>query len=491
MAQTAAFLSPATSAHAPAISADIALPLAARAPFRSRAEDGPIALEAEVRGTLPAWLAGDLVRTAPAVFDRVGPEGRVFRAEHWFDALGILFGFRIEEGKVRFRQRLMETEVEAASRTGDMPTASFGSPIVRSFWRRMFSPIPRVTDNTNVNVLPLGDDRVALTESRHQWAFDPETLAVTKRVSYDDALGGIAMTAHAHFDFARGRVVNVATEIGSSSALVVYEHAPNERTRHVVGRVRVGRIPYVHGFGLTPKHAVLVGHPFDVNPLTMLWSNRAFIDHFRYRSELGTKLWLVDRATGSVRTHHAPSGFVFHVLNAFEDAERTVLDVALYPDPSVIDAQRRGSLEKNGFTGLAPSIVRYTMTPGREHAEVQTLLAEGFEFPSVNYRRKNGMRHSFSWGTRIEGTQSTIVKLDAGGGTRVHRDADFLFGEPVFVAEPRSAREDRGVLLVVGAHARDDRSELRVLDARTLDVIAHVEVPLPIPLGFHGSFFAR
>jgi hypothetical protein len=39
-------------------------------------------------------------------------------------------------------------------------------PIVRSFWKRLFSPLPNVTDNTNVNVVALGDKCAALTESR-------------------------------------------------------------------------------------------------------------------------------------------------------------------------------------------------------------------------------------------------------------------------------------------------------------------------------------
>jgi hypothetical protein len=42
-------------------------------------------------------------------------------------------------------------------------------------------------------------------------------------------------------------------------------------------------------------------------------------------------------------------------------------------------------------------------------------------------------------------------------------------------------------------HVRGRHVELRaamiVLDAATLDVHAWAEVPFPIPLGFHGSFF--
>lgn len=487
MAELTAF-APTLHAYAAAAATEAAPGLAARAPFRSHAERGPVSAPASVEGELPGWLLGDLVRTAPAVFDRVVGDRR-FRADHWFDGLGLLYGFRIDRRGVAFRQALMQTEVEKASRGGDMPTASFGSPIVRSFWRRLFSPIPVVTDNTNVNVLALGQSRVALTESPHQWAFDPESLELTHRVSYQDRVGEVAMSAHAHFDFARQKVVNVATEIGPTNAVMVYEHGPDERTRTVIGKVKPGRLPYVHAFGLTPKHAVIIGHPFDVNPLAMLWSNKGFIDHFRYRPEQGTKLWLMDRGTGTVRTHLAPAGFVFHVVNAFEDGERTVLDVALYRDASIIDALRRPALEANGLPGLKTSIVRYTMTPNEEHAAVEVLLEDGFEFPSIAYRKKNGERHGVAWGTRVAaGGRSTVIRLDERGQTTFEREG-LAFGEPIFVAKPGSSEEDEGVLLIVGGHESADRSELVVLDARTMAPLATATVPVPIPLGFHGTFF--
>ncbi len=485
---TALATSPTTDLEDAAQSEGALLPLHRRAPFRSRAEDGPLDVDATLEGTLPSWLRGDLVRTAPAVFERTGSRGR-FAAAHWFDALGLLYGFYLRDGGVRFRQRLMESDVERAARDGGMPTASFGSPIVRGFWRRLFAPIPTVTDNTNVNVVPLGDQLVALTESPHQWAVDRDSLSLTARVSHDDRHGALTMIAHPHFDFERGKVVSMATELGAQHALVVYEHAPNERARRIVGKVKLKRLPYVHAFGLTPKHAVLIGHPFDIHGLSMLWSNRGFVDHFRYRPEQGTTLWLMDRATGAVRTHLAPPGFAFHVVNAFEDGERTVLDVALHPDASVVDSFRIEPMQRRGLSPLAPSIVRYTMTPHREHAEVDVLLQDGFEFPSVSYRKRNGQRHQLAWGARIEaGGASEVIRLDASGGVRRFVDPDFTFGEPVFVAQPNTSDEGAGVLLTVGSHRTQERSQLVVIDAETMSPIARAEVPLPIPLGFHGSF---
>jgi carotenoid cleavage dioxygenase-like enzyme len=457
-----------------------------RAPFRGRADEGPLALDAAVRGKLPAWLRGDLVRVVPAVFERTG-----WRVDHWFDALGALVSFRIDGSGVHFRQRLMETEVEKSARTGRSPRNSFGTPADRSFWSRAVSPAPAITDNANVNVVSLGDERVALTESPHQWSFDPETLQLRRLVAYEDGLGELAMLAHPHLDFARDRVVNVAPAFGAASGIVVYEHAPASRTRKLVGRVPVRRVPYLHAFGLTPRHVILIGHPFDVSSLQLLWSNRGYIDHFAWRPGEGTTLWLMDRATGAVRGHSAAAGFVFHVVNAFEEDGDTVIDVALFPDASIVGALRTATLLRDGLPDLAPSIVRWRLTPGREPAAVETLLGQGFEFPTVAYRLRSGQRHTVAWGARISdlARRSEIVRLDERGGTRVYSEPGVVLGEPVLVSAPSATREDDAVLLSVGAAAQGDRSVLVVLDAATLEPLAHAEVPLPIPLGFHGSFF--
>jgi len=81
-----------------------------------------------------------------------------------------------------------------------------------------------------------------------------------------------------------------------------------------------------------------------------------------------------------------------------------------------------------------------------------------------------------------------LLRLDASGHTRRFTDPDFTFGEPVFVAQPGTSDEGAGVLLTVGSHRTEERSQLAVIDADTMTVIARAEVPLPIPLGFHGSF---
>ena len=120
-------------------------------------------------------------------------------------------------------------------------------------------------------------------------------------------------------------------------------------------------------------------------------------------------------------------------------------------------------------------------------ARLETLSELGFEFPSINYRRVSGARHRQVWGATARGDGRDIIGIDCESGAVRHFGVPgYVFGEPVFVPAPSANAEDEGVLLAVGSNGRD--SKLAVLDARSLDAHALVDLDLPIPLGFHGSF---
>lgn len=245
------------------------------APFRRSAEN-PSSVPARIEGQIPDWLRGEVVRTCPAVF-----ETNNWRAQHWFDGLGMIYAFRIGASTIDFQSRLLDSETARDAWHGKSNLGTYGTPTARPLFQRIFEPIPRTSDNTNVNIVRLGSELVAMTEGDRQHVIDDGTLASVRPVSYaKDSLGGAIMTAHPHFDFARGKVVNVATSFSTAGVMSIYEHAPTSRQREVVGSWRSNRVPYVHTFGLTPKYAILVAHPFTVTPLKMLWSSKGYIDHF-------------------------------------------------------------------------------------------------------------------------------------------------------------------------------------------------------------------
>jgi beta,beta-carotene 9',10'-dioxygenase len=455
----------------------------ASGPYRApRAPHGERA--ATVRGELPGWLRGSLVRTCPARF-RVG----AWEAAHWFDGLGMLYAFELADGGARLRFRDLDSDAARALAAGRRDVASFATPMRRPWWRRLLQPVPTITDNANVNVVPRGDGLVALTESPRQLRVARDSLAVTGEHTFRDALGDVLHTAHPVYDRAKGVWVDVCTDLGARPSLCAVEHDRDGGPRRLLARWRAPALPYVHSFGVTDRAVLVFAHPLTVSPARLLFSDKGYADHLRWSPEPAQVLAL-DRRDGSVRAWRAPAGFVFHVIDAFEDDRGFVLDALVYDDAEVVQALRVPRMLA-GPVAVAPRPRRYVLPRDGAEARVESLHDTGFEFPVVD-RRETGER-TWTWGARVtlDGARSTSTVIALDHRARILREHDepgWVFGEPVFARRPGSDEEGDGALLAVGSHVRDDRALLRVFEPRTLKVLADIEVDVPLPLGFHGGF---
>ena len=433
------------------------------------------------QGMPPAWLRGSVVRTCPAVFNLPG-----WQSAHLFDALGAMFAWRLQD-QPRLDWRLLDCEANRDARRGRARLATFGTRMRRPWWLRLFQPVPRISDNVNVNVQPFAGALVAMTEAPKQALIDAGSLAVKSWLCYDDDLGAVSMTAHPVLERQAGLVVNIAQVFGARPECVLYQHAPNDLRRRVLARWQAREMPYLHSFGLTPRRAVLVGHPLLVRPRTMLWSERPYIEHFRWQAERGTRLVLLDRAGGEPRVVETEACFVFHVANAYEERDATVLDALAYPDPGVVAELRVENLAN--APAAKPDYVRIRI-PAGGRATLERRLERRFDFPAI-HPRVAGLPHRYCWGADPWSAQdgSALYKLDVqSGALGVARLDGWMAGEPLFVPEPGADAEDAGVLLAAASHLTRDAAALLVLDATTMDVVAIAEAPVNLPLGFHGTF---
>jgi len=446
-----------------------------------RPRDDAGSYAARWQGERPAWLRGSVVRTCPAVFRLAG-----WQSTHLFDGLGALFAFRIAD-EPRLDWRLIDCEASRDARRGRARLATFGTRMRRPWWRRLFQPVPRISDNVNVNVQPFAGGLVAMTEAPKQALIDAESLAVKSWLHYDDPLGAVSMTAHPVLEQEAGVVVNIAQVFGARPECVLYQHAPNDLRRRVLARWKARELPYLHSFGLTPRRAVLIGHPLLVRPRTMLWSERPFIEHFRWQPERGTRLVVLDRAGGEPHVVETDACFVFHVANAYEERDATVVDALAYPDPGVVGELRVENLAR--APTAKPDYVRIRI-PASGRVTVERLLERRFDFPAI-HPRAVGRAHRYCWGADpwSDPGGSALYRLDVQtGAVGAARLDGWMAGEPLFVPEPGAAAEDAGVLLAVGSHVTRTAAALFVLDATTMDVLAVAEAPVNVPLGFHGTF---
>src|SRR3954452_18953183 len=116
-----------------------------------------------VSGSVPAWLRGGLVRVTPAQMDFAQRS-----VSHWFDGMAMLnrFGFA-GDGRVSYASRFLDTAARrAALESGGASIAGFGTDPCRSLFQRVQSMFHgETTDNANVNLVRLGDDYLAMTET--------------------------------------------------------------------------------------------------------------------------------------------------------------------------------------------------------------------------------------------------------------------------------------------------------------------------------------
>src|SRR3954449_3396339 len=129
-----------------------------------------------VRGELPPWLRGSLVRVTPAKFD-TGAE----QIRHWFDGMAMLHRFGIADGRVSYANRFLRGESYERAGRGERIGQGFATDPCRAIFKRVQSVFsPDFYDNANVNLMQLGERYVAMTETPLPVEFDARTLDTLK-----------------------------------------------------------------------------------------------------------------------------------------------------------------------------------------------------------------------------------------------------------------------------------------------------------------------
>jgi len=438
-----------------------------------------------VTGALPSWLEGSLIRTGPAKWE-VGDR----TMNHWFDGLAMLHRFSLEDGQVSYANRFLETKAYRAARdTGRITYSEFATDPCRSLYQRvtaMFSP--KLTDNANVNLVQLGERFIAMTETPIPVEFDADTLGAAG-VAYN--VPGQLTTAHPHIDRATKGMLNYAAKLGPRSTYRFFLLPPNASKPRVIATKPVSRPSYMHSFGLTERWLVLAEFPYVVNPPSLAFSGRPYIENYRWRPELGTRVQLFARTTGeSTRPFETDARFGVHHVNAYEDGDDVVVDICTFDDAEIVEDLYLERL-REGKPLAEPHLERFTLSTGKGTVATERLISEQMELPRINYGRCNERPYRYAWGVGSADNSwlDRIVKADVTRrqGSVWHEEGCYP-GEPVFVAEPDARDEDAGVLLSVVFDGRTGNSFLLVLDAASLDEVARAEVPHHIPFGFHGQF---
>lgn len=401
-----------------------------------------------VRGRLPGDLCGTYVRNGANPKPGSAPA-------HVFLGDGMLHGLRIEDGRAHwYRNRYVRTR----SFTHDSP------------YVRKNGTLDLTVGPANTSVVSHAGALFALVESSFPYEITDELATVGPH----DFGGRLKTPFAAH----PKRCTRTGELHGFGMKLV-----PGNLTYHRIDpagvliesrRIPVKGTTMMHDFALTDRYAVFMDLPivFDLR--------RAITGQmpFRWSDRYGARLGVVTRddAHARIRWFAVEPCFVFHVLNAFEDGERVILDVVRYRE-----------LWRDTAVGFPPATLhRWTLDVATGRVGEAQLDDRAIEFPRCDERRT---ANAYRYGYAVE-APNTIRKYDltTGASTRHDFGAGRIPGEAAFV--PADAGEDAGYLVLFVYDAASDRSDFVVLDASDVAAapLAVVALPQRVPQGFHGSW---
>ena len=398
--------------------------------------------ELPVSGRLPEELTGRLVRIGPN--PKAAPDPATY---HWFTGDGMVHGVRLEGGRAAwYRNRWVG-----------------GGEVV------------------NTHVIGVDNRTFALVEAGNSPVELTEELETIGRCDFGGTLDG-SFTAHTHADPATGDLHGV-TYHWSWDHIRHVVVGPDARVRREE-RVPVPDAPMVHDCAITERFVVLFDLPvtFDLDAA----AGGASLP-YRWNPDHPPRVGLLPLAgpAAEVRWFEAPSCFVFHTLNAYDDGDKVVIDLVRHP-------RMFATLLNGPYEGL-PSLERWTLDLARGTLATATLDDAGQEFPRID-ERLTGRPHRYGYATAFgEGIEhGPALKHDLARGTReVHDHGPGRVGlEPVFVPRSDGTAEDDGWVLAYVYDRAEDRSDVVVLDAQDFagEPVATIHLPARVPFGFHGSW---
>ncbi|XP_069377639.1 beta,beta-carotene 15,15'-dioxygenase [Paralichthys olivaceus] len=517
--------------------------------FGKNGSETPEPVRAQVKGSLPSWLQGTLLRNGPGLFSVGGSE-----YNHWFDGLSLIHSFTFSNGEVTYRSKFLKSDTYKRNIKADRIVVSeFGTMIYPDPCKNIFSRafthlcnvMPDFTDNNLINIIRYGQDYYASSEVNYMNQIDPVTLETVGRINYRNHIALNLATAHPHYDD-QGNTYNMGTAImGLGPPTYVIFKVPadasdKERNKPALRKVqKICSIPfrstlspsYFHSFGMTENYIIFVEQPLKLDIVRLATAYFRGVNWgscLKFDKDDITLFHVVNRKTGrAVRTRfYSDALVVFHHINAYEDDDHVVFDLITYKDSNLYDmfyiqnmTQAASSFIQSNQSFSPPTCQRFvlplsahkesprgtnlvTLTDTTAQAVVQEdgsvycrpdLIFQGLELPGINYSY-NTRKYRYFYGSRVEFSPhpNKLAKVDIVTREHVEWTQDNCFpSEPVFVASPGAVEEDDGVILSSVISPDPNISPfMLILNAKNFEEVARASIPASIHMDLHGYFIS-
>ncbi|XP_012690255.2 beta,beta-carotene 9',10'-oxygenase [Clupea harengus] len=511
-------------------------------------EETPKPISTQVKGTIPTWIRGNLLRNGPGKFE-FGNE----HYNHWFDGMALLHQFRIEDGQVTYKSRFLRSDsYQQNSERDRIMVSEFGTVAMpdpcKNVFLRFLSRFEMIkpTDNASVSFVKYKGDYYVSTETNFMHKVDPGTLESVEKVDWSKYIAVNGATAHPHND-PDGTTYNMGNSYGAKGVFYnIICVPPKQETDDdslqgskvlcSIAPADKGRPSYYHSFGMSANYVVFIEQPIKMNLwkiITCKMTGKGISDAVYWDPKQETVIHLIHKKTGQVSTvkYHTKAMSTFHQINAFEQDGFLMVDLCASDDGGAINNYNLQNMRKSGealdqvyndmcrvfprrfvlplnITNDTPVDQNLNTRPNSTATAMKITndkvfcthenlhgddLEEfgGLEFPQINYNRCNTKPYRYFYGCGFRHLiGDSLLKMDLEGKHIKSWYQQGLFpSEPVFVPTPEGTEEDDGVILSVVITPTEDKGTfLLVLDAKTFEELGRAEVPVNIPYGFHGAF---
>ena len=435
-----------------------------------------------VEGEIPQDLYGAFFRNGP------NPQFPPLGDYHWFSGDGMIHAFYFENGKVSYKNRWVQTikwklEREAGRSLFTAYSTTPSDPSVKDV---------ELDGRGNVNLVSFGEQLLALEGNKPPIIIDPVTLATGKQETFGGDLLGTT-SAHPKIDPETGEMLIFAQNTsGSLSDDMSFQIVSPDGQ---VTRSELFKTPYpalLHDFATTRNYAI-----FPIMPLVgSIERARNGQSAYAWEPERGAHIGILPRhgELEDMRWFKGDQGYVYHLLNAYEDGDKIICDVFEFDEaPLFPRADGKPSLRERWI----PRLVRWHFDIKSNTDDYKRELLDDLpcEFGRIDERRA-GLPYRYGYFGADTLHQYGTGQFNAIGRRDHELEKTDLFisksgcimEEPVFVPKNKSGSEEDGYIISMMYDASSNTSSLGLFDAALISdgPIARVRLDHRVPFGFHG-----